>query len=73
MGVTSQRGSGRAGERKQTQNTRGNRKEAQLALAAHALAVSRGRTYATLGDYRECNGVPRQVSSSQKNVPNNED
>ena len=34
-----------------------------LALAEHTLAVSRSRTYVTLGDYRECNGVPRQVSS----------
>ena len=37
-----------------------------LALAAHALAVSRGRICATLGDYRECNGVPRLVSESRK-------
>ena len=34
-----------------------------LTLAAHALAVSRGSTYATLGGYSECNGVPRQASS----------
>ena len=40
----------------------------KLALAALALAVSRGRTCATLGDYRECNGVPRLVSESRKNV-----
>ena len=40
-----------------------------LHAAAKALAVSQGRTYATMGDYRECNGVPRQVSSSEKNVP----
>jgi hypothetical protein len=40
----------------------------KLALAALALAVSRGRTCATLGDYRECNGVPRQASESRKNV-----
>ena len=33
----------------------------KLALAALALAVSRGRTRATLGDYRECNGVPRLI------------
>ena len=32
-----------------------------LALAAHALAVSRGRIRATLGDYRKCTGVPRLV------------
>ena len=36
-----------------------------LALAAHALAVSRGLTYATLGDYRECNGVPHQVEKTR--------
>ena len=41
-----------------------------LHARAHALAVSRGRKWATMGDYRECNGVPRQVSSSRKNVPN---
>ena len=40
-----------------------------LHARAHAVAVSRGRTWATMGDYRECNGVPRQVSSSRKNVP----
>ena len=40
----------------------------KLALAALALAVSRGRTWATLGDYRECNGVPRLVLESRKNV-----
>ena len=28
---------------------------------AKALTVSQGRTYATMGDYRECNDVPRQV------------
>ena len=40
-----------------------------LHASAHALAVSRGRTFATMGDYRERNGVHRQVSSSRKNVP----
>ena len=36
---------------------------AQIALAAHALVVSLGRTRATLGDYRECNGVPRLIKN----------
>ena len=45
----------------------------KLALAALALAVSRGRTRATLGDYRECNGVPRLVSESRNNVSKNDD
>ena len=42
--------------------------ESRRKLAALALAVSRGRTCATLGDYRECNGVPRLVSEFRKNV-----